>query len=299
LEVPIQRAELEALELLLFDCGAASITLIADDPQQEDVLEPRPGATPLWDHLRLHALFDLSVDMAALRRRMERFDRNLFERIEIRFLGDEDWSKAMQQHTVEGKFGGRLRLLPKVEANAAPVAGLVDLVLDPGLAFGTGAHPTTRLCLEAIAASVEPPMRVLDFGCGSGILAIAAGLLGGQVVAVDHDPQALMATRENALYNGLNAKAGNIQLDVMGADQWHRETHSACYDLIVANILAGPLIELAGELQSALAEDGTLVLSGILPDQLDPIIAAYESTDFQLPDEDDGWIRLVGRRRGR
>lgn len=299
LEVPIHRRELEAIEDILMGLDAVAITLVAEDDQPgEAVLEPDPGATPLWEQMRLQALFALDTDIAALRRGIDRFNSALFERIEIGFLQDQDWQRVMQQNAVEAEFAGRLRLLPKAKIGAKAKPNRVDMYLDPGLAFGTGSHPTTRMCLHSVAELARPNMRILDFGCGSGILGVAGALLGAVVECVDHDEQALLATRENAHYNGLNRQPGNDQLCVMGLAQWRVQRPINRYEMVLANILAGPLMQLAIPLAEALKQDGTLVLSGILPEQSREVIACYPTIDFQTPYEDTGWIRLTGRKRG-
>ena len=195
---------------------------------------------------------------------------------------------------VDEVFAGRLRVMPK-DLQTDVDASVVQLRLDPGLAFGTGGHPTTRLCLKWLAEHVQQGQRVLDFGCGSGILAIAAALLGAQVVAVDHDPQAVMATRDNAAYNGVHAAS----LNVLTLEQWRQEPREQYFDVVVANILAGPLQELAAEFERALAGGGRLVLSGVLEAQADAVMSAYVQSDFDTPEVDGGWVCLHGTKRTR
>ena len=296
IELSTRRRELAQIEDVLFGLGAAAITLLADDHEDNvDLLEPAPGATPVWDVIRLQALFALSTDLAAVRRGL---DQARVESVEIGFLQDSDWHASMRQHAVQAEYAQRLRLLPKAHAGAQQKAGMVDMFLDPGLAFGTGGHATTDMCLQSVALLAGAGMQVLDFGCGSGILGIAAALLGARVVCVDHDEQALLATRENALYNGLNSKVDENAVSVLGLAQWRGRQDVNYYDLVLANILADPLIELAVPLQSALKPTGTLILSGILPDQVDRVAAQYSAIHFELPLEASGWIRLTGRARG-
>jgi ribosomal protein L11 methyltransferase len=162
------------------------------------------------------------------------------------------------------------------------------LRLDPGLAFGSGGHPTTRLCLEWLAGQQLEGLRVLDFGCGSGILGLAAGVLGArQVVAVDHDPQALLATRENAAYNQITGKQLIVQApaELSGAGD---------FDVVVANILANPLLELASWITALLRPGGMLALSGLLANQAEQILEGYPGIRFGEPMQDGDWLRLSG-----
>jgi ribosomal protein L11 methyltransferase len=217
---------------------------------------------------------------------------------DVEIVDDADWHERWRVHAVRQLFGGRLWVLPRDEpvpdSPGVPAQGPV-LRLDPGLAFGSGAHPTTRLCLQGLAALELAGLRVLDFGCGSGILALAACLLGArEVVAIDHDPQALAATRDNAAFNGIDAGRLLVgDLDALGAQGWDREP----FDVIVANILANPLVDLAPRLTTLLRPGGTLMLSGLLAGQEAPIRAAYPRVEFAAAVADQEWIRLDGRVR--
>lgn len=284
---------LAKVEDVLLECGAVSLTLVSD--ADEPVLEPAPGETPLWSSVRVQALFDLATDMSVVRATLAAHDL-LNADLLVEFVAQTDWQSATRSHAVNQVFGERLWVLPKdPQTNPAQVkAGvdptLVQLRLDPGLAFGSGAHPTTRLCLSWLAQHVRPGQRVLDFGCGSGILAIAAALLGARVVAVDHDPQAVMATRENAAYNEVE----EAQLEVLSLEQWRSAGYRQCFDVIVANILAGPLQSLATEFEQALVPGGTLVLSGVLAEQADEVMSSYTASEFAVPEVEAGWACLTG-----
>lgn len=295
-ELPSSRVA--AAEALLEELGASSITYLAagevaaheQSPEQfleQSIVEPAVGATPLWQHCELQALFDLDVDIGEVRQRLQ--TAQLHEtNLNVDFLDDADWLNRWRQHAVEFQFGNRLWIAPR----DSEVAGELVLRLNPGLAFGTGSHPTTRLCLDWLARAELTKRRLLDFGCGSGILALAARLLGCEVVyAIDYDPQALLATQENAAYNRL--ADGRL---IIGTQDIVAEV--APLDVVVANILANPLIELAAEITAMLVPGGKLVLSGILQAQIAQVQAAYPNMDFESPAlEADAqgaqWVRLV------
>ena len=291
IELRATPASLPDIEEVLFSCGAVSVSLVSD--ADEPVLEPAPGETPLWSNVRVQALYDLDADVAQLRRALT--DHGLLDTdLLVDFVHSEDWQQAARSHAVDEVFADRLRVLPK-EAAAASDSTLVYLRLDPGLAFGSGSHPTTRMCLGWLAQRVKAGQKVLDFGCGSGILAIAAALLGAQVVAVDYDAQAVMATRDNAAYNGIDDTA----LEVLSLEDWQSSGHEGCFDIVVANILAGPLQELAAEFEQVLVDGGALVLSGVLEDQAEAVMSSYAATEFDPPKVEAGWVCLTGIRRKR
>jgi ribosomal protein L11 methyltransferase len=301
LSVAVTRDRADTVSEVLQAQGAVAVSLSAAG--EEVLLEPLPGSQPLWHHVRLEALFAPDTDLKAVRSALEPLGARL---VDAGFIAADDWQQRWRAHAVRACFAGRLWLLPRDEpfdpdagaaAGAAAGAGNhrpVVLRLDPGLAFGTGSHPTTRLCLAGLAARRLDGLRVLDFGCGSGILALAACLLGAaEVVAVDHDPQALVATRENAAYN----RIASGQLTVLTPDELFGPDQAlAPFDLVVANILANPLIELAPSLCAMMAPGGEVMLSGLLADQADAIRAAYAAVDFAAPVHEEEWIRLDGRR---
>lgn len=268
----------------LFALGAVSVTLedAADDP----VLEPAPGATPLWPTVLLKALFDQGTDPAAIASAIERTLPGLpVPRFEI--VADQAWERVWLRDFHPMRFGQRLWVCPGGQAAGAPDA--VRIELDPGLAFGTGTHPTTALCLEWLDAQPLAGREVVDYGCGSGILAIAAAKLGAdRVDAVDIDPQALIATRENAVRNAVVDR-----LNISPA----RRLEPGCADVLVANILAGPLVELAPAFAAAVRPQGLLALSGLLAEQADAVTAAYRPCfDIDTTMTRDGWVLLGGRR---
>ena len=282
-------------EDVLVEAGAVSVTLqdAADDP----VLEPAPGETPLWPRLRITGLFAGEADpLAILAAVCERIPGAEWR---ITSLADRAWEREWLRDYRPLRFGRRLVVVP---TGMTPPADTVVLRLDPGLAFGTGTHPTTALCLEwldamSVAAGDGPPplagALVLDYGCGSGILAIAALLLGAaEAVAVDIDPQALLATRANAAANGV---ARNIS--ICTPDELQTVLGERKADILLANILAGPLQALLPDFARRIAAGGRMALSGILAGQA-PALSGAAATWFRLdpPAVRDDWTRLTGQR---
>jgi ribosomal protein L11 methyltransferase len=270
----------------LFELGAVSVTLedAADDP----VLEPAPGETPLWPTIVVKALFDAAVSPPTL---ADEFARALPDAPPPRFetVADKAWEREWLRDFRPMRFGRRLWVCPGGLPADDPDAIRVEL--DPGLAFGTGTHPTTALCLEWLDSQDVAGSATVDYGCGSGILAIAAAKLGAASVrAVDIDPQALVATRDNATRNGVTASL------VITSDA---ELGERSADLLLANILAGPLVELAPRYARALRPGGRLALSGLLVEQASAVTAAYRPWfDIATLATRDGWALLSGRRRG-
>ena len=269
------RGELaDGIAARLTTAGAVAVTLT---PAWETVavVEPAPDTTPLWDSVRLEGLFDLDADVALL----AGLD------FEIDFVADRDWSDTWREGYRPRRFG-RLVVLPR-DADVQPRRDEVVVRLDPGLAFGTGSHPTTALCLEQLARVPRDGTRILDVGSGSGILAIAAARLGGTVVAVDHDPQARRATLENGQYN-------DVEIDI----EDRLETLDSQFDLVLANLVAGTIRDCAEALVERLAAGGELVLSGILSGQAEWVMDAFSRLEiqFDVPTVRDGWVMLRGLR---
>ncbi|HEX7037721.1 MAG TPA: 50S ribosomal protein L11 methyltransferase [Pseudomonadales bacterium] len=291
LSIAADRERVEAVGDLLEAHGAQAVTLTGAG--EEALLEPSPGEEPLWDRVVVLALLPTEVDLKALRAALEPLWAEVRD---VEIVADDDWQSRWRAHAVRACFGGRLWLMPRDEPFEAPAApggeAPVVLRLDPGLAFGSGSHPTTRLCLDGLAALPLEGRRVLDFGCGSGVLALAACRLGAEcAVAVDHDPQALLATRDNATYNQIEAD----RLPVMTPEALARAPGARRgFDVVVANILANPLVELAPVLTSYLAPGGRLMLSGLLAEQARTIRDAYPAIDFAAPVQEAEWIRLDG-----
>jgi ribosomal protein L11 methyltransferase len=293
LQISIEVAQDQAplVEAVLENAGALAVTLgdAGDDPQ----LEPPPGAMPLWQGVRLTALF---ADDAEGRAQVESLTDTLATRGQtpplVERVEDRVWERVWLDEFVPTRFGRRLWVCPRGQFPDPVEAGTdsVILALDPGLAFGTGHHATTALCLEWLDAAQLTGKTLVDYGCGSGILAIAALLLGAaRAVAVDHDPQALEATRDNALENGVADRLQVLSSNGLSPMQ---------ADFLVANILAGPLVELAPRLTNLVAPGGALALSGILQDQTEQVAAAYaEGFDLEPPRTREDWTLIAGRRR--
>lgn len=277
----------DQLESWLFAEGALAVTL--EDAGDEPLLEPGPGETPLWQAITLVALFHADVDTSALKTSVppDLLDEALPDALHV---PDRDWERVWMADFQPMSMGHRLWICPSWCDPPDPDA--VNVFLDPGLAFGTGTHPTTALCLEALDRWVRPGITVIDYGCGSGILAVAARKLGAAAVwAVDNDPQAIVATRENAARNRLPADAINVCLP----DEFAAHADSLQADLVVANILAGPLQALAPELTRCTRTGGQLILAGLLEHQGSALMAAYApKIALSVHAAREGWVLLTG-----
>lgn len=293
LSVTLHANQQEAVEAALEDVGALAVTLLdadADTGNERAILEPGVGETPLWSLIVLSALFEADVDRSGLLHVLGELLPDLDPtQITFREVADQDWTRVWMDQFKPMRFGKRLWIYPwNTEPAAEPDAVVVRL--DPGLAFGTGTHPTTALCLEWLDQADLAGKRVIDYGCGSGVLAIAAALLGArEVIAIDNDPQAIEASRDNAERNGV---AASVALFLPDADP------GAVADVLVANILAGPLHALAPVFAARLRPGGTLALSGILVSQRDELLARYaEWFDDLSASVREDWVRIDGRRR--
>lgn len=276
----------EIYEDALLDVGAVSVTFM--DAEDQPIFEPDLGTTPLWSHTHLLALFEADTDAAAVFAHLQLLTDSELPQHQSEVIADQDWERSWMDNFQPMRFGQRLWIVPSW--HAAPEPDAVNLLLDPGLAFGTGTHPTTALCLEWLDGQDLSDCNVLDFGCGSGILAIAALLLGAkQAVGTDIDYQAIEASRDNAERNGIDASRFPLYLpEQLPAEQ---------ADVVVANILAGPLVALAPQITSLVKPGGRLALSGILAEQGEDVAAAYAEA-FELDPQciRDGWVRISGRR---
>ena len=268
------------------EAGALSVTY--QDAADEPILEPALGEHPVWSATRVVALFPDDIDTRRITRRLREAlpDAGIKPRIER--LEDRDWSGTWRDSFHATRFGARLWVVPTDEQ--APGADAVTVHLDPGLAFGTGTHTTTALCLEWLDAHPPLGLEVIDYGCGSGILAIAAGKFGAnRVRAVDIDPQAVQATRDNAARNGMGRNVEALFAEALDAQP---------AGLVIANILANPLIDLAGTLASHVSPEGTIVLTGILAEQAARVMTAYRPWfEFREPVQREGWVLLEGIKR--
>lgn len=282
----VARQNAPLVESLLQNEPVLALTLTddADDP----VLEPGVGETPLWPSVCVTALFsgDTAVEpLAQLLSLVPGVDRP--QHVTFRKFADQQWERTWLDRFQPMQFGAGLWIVPG--ESEAPASASHVLRLDPGLAFGTGTHPTTRLCLEWIDSHDFTGQRVIDYGCGSGVLGIAAAIKGADsVVCVDNDPQALTATNDNAERNSVQ--------DVISS-MLPAEFNSRDADVVLANILAAPLVDLAPRLASAVGAGGALVLSGILEAQAEEVRAAYLA---EFPGMEtrvlDGWVLLTGTR---
>jgi len=280
------RQQAEIVESALTALGSLSITI--EDAGDEPIFEPGPGDTPVWAELRITGMFNEDTDMDLVVSEMQRSVQSLSVE-HIRLLQDRVWEREWMTHFEAMKFGQRLWICP-TWCEVPDPNGIV-IKLDPGLAFGTGTHETTALCLEWLDSQDLGGRTVVDYGCGSGVLAIAALLLGSEkVVAVDNDPQALQATRNNGRMNRIAMHRLEVSTpESCGDDQ---------VDVLLANILALPLIELTSRFVSLLKPEGKIVLSGILKPQCQDIEMAY-SPYFNLdePISRGDWICLCGTRK--
>ena len=286
LSVRVARQHAALVETLLQNEPVLALTMTddADDP----VLEPGVGETPLWPSVCVTALFDGGTPVEPLTRILSLVPGvDWPHQVSFRRFENQQWERVWMDRFKPMQFGRRLWIVPG--ESEAPAQAVHVLKLDPGLAFGTGTHPTTRLCLEWIDGHDFTGETVVDYGCGSGVLGIAAAIKGAaRVICVDNDPQALTATRDNAQRNGVQD-----DIECLAPEQFSPQTA----DVVLANILAGPLIELAPRLCATLASGGSLALSGILEGQAQEVAAAYAGSVPDLTKRvEDGWVLLTGTR---
>lgn len=268
------------------DLGAVSVTYM--DAEDQPVYEPLPGETKIWPNTKVIALFELDANPELIRDLVStRFQGRPLRDWSSEQLEDQAWERSWMEYYQPMKFADRLWVCPTGQEQHEP--GTVCLILDPGLAFGTGTHATTALCLDWLASHDLVGKTVIDYGCGSGILAVAAVLLGAREAhAIDIDPQALTATRDNAVKNNL---ANQIKCYLP------EQFTAASADIVLANILAQPLINLAGRIAGLVAVGGHLVLSGILNEQAGLVSEAYRPyIKLNPPATQEEWCRLEGRK---
>jgi ribosomal protein L11 methyltransferase len=279
--------QVSVLSELLSTAGAVAVSL--EDADDDALYEPSPGSLPLWTRTRLSGLFEQDADVDAILGDLgAAFRPEALPPHRVDHLADQDWQRACRAHFLPRRFGDRLWICPTW--CPLPEPGAAHVRLDPGLAFGTGAHATTALCLEWLARARLEGATVIDYGCGSGILAIAAANLGARTVwAVDIDPQALQAAADNARANRVETKLVAVTPEALPA---------MSADVLMANILARPLIALAQDFAARVRPGGRVVLSGILGEQADDVSAAYAPRFVMAPPvRDEEWVRLEGVRR--
>jgi len=276
----------ESLSDMLMDAGALAVTY--QDAADQPIFEPPPGETPIWSDTQLTGMFDANENLEQISQHIRQAAGDRIVALRSEILEDKDWVREWMDNYHPMQFGDSLWIVPGHREPPDPTA--TNILLDPGLAFGTGTHPTTAMCLQWLADHDLHDKTVIDYGCGSGILAIAAAKRGShEVLAIDNDPQALTATRDNAEKNAVHQyiRCHGVQTPI-----------TIQCDLLLANILAGPLVELAPLFAGLVKPGGELVLSGILAEQARFVKDAYTKWFEMHPTTQQGdWIRLTGTRR--
>ena len=283
-EFETEEKHIEIIEENLYLHGVISITIKGRGNEQ--IFEPLPGEIPIWKNIHISCLFGGKSDLAHLESKLlQELNLKILPKKKITKITQKNWHKEWQKSCVPIKIGKRLRICP--DHSAINDDKYIQVILNPGLAFGTGSHPTTSLCLEWLEATNLTKKNVLDYGCGSGILGISAIKLGAKhATGVDIDPQAIQASKENAKKNEVEDSINVIHCD---------EDNERKYDVIVANILAKPLIELSSYFSKKLKNDGLICVSGILAPQTDEIKRAYESVaNFTVCHQEEDWVMLAG-----
>ena len=293
IHITVDQAQVDFTETLLSSLGAVSVTL--DDAENQDLLEPLPGETPLWNKVIVTGIYAQEegeeIDVDAL----TTFITAQMPEAPLRheFLEDQEWERTWMDAYEPIQIGEKFWIVP--EWMEAPDADAVNIKLDPGLAFGTGNHASTFLCLQWLGQTDVKDKIVIDYGCGSGILGVAALLLGAKkVYATDIDPQAVLATQQNAELNGV---LGNLFVGL--PDEFNEEFKAQKADVFVANILAGPLMALAPEFATLVKSEGEFALAGILEEQVADVSSVYsEFFDIlQVEKREEHWCRISGNRQ--
>ncbi|MHC9512149.1 50S ribosomal protein L11 methyltransferase [Kangiella sp. M94] len=289
LKFDYKNPDADSLSDYLMELGALAVTFL--DAEDKPILEPKPGETPLWEHLVVLALFEADVDTSSIDAAIQSHDfaQHIGQQYEWEIIRDQDWERSWMENFKPMQFGERVWIVPSWCETPEPDA--VNIKLDPGLAFGTGTHATTALCLQWLDGADLTGKTVIDYGCGSGILAIAALLLGAEkVYAVDIDPQAIEATKQNLHRNGIESDRLILGLP--------EQVELPQADILVANILAEPLRQLAESIANSVQADGNLVLSGLLETQAEELNSLY-SQWFEMDDAkvQEDWARLSGTKQ--
>lgn len=284
LKIVSPRTDVKKLESALLKTGAASVTL--EDNADQPIFEPALGETPLWDQVRITGLYDAEIDTAEITAKIANKLRGQIPHHKWEQLEDKDWEREWMNNYHAIRCGERLWICPSWQQPPEP--DKINLMLDPGLAFGTGTHPTTFMCMQWIDQQDFSGLDIVDYGCGSGILGIATLLMGAKkVIGIDIDPQALLATTENAKRNNLPEDAMPVFLP--------KDCPEFQADIMLANILAGPLAELAPALNAMTKVGGKICLSGILAIQADAVKTAYANWfDFDPIGTQEEWVRITG-----
>ena len=292
IHITVDQAQVDFTETLLSSLGAVSVTL--DDAENQDLLEPLPGETPLWNKVIVTGIYAQEegeeIDINAL----ETFIRAQMPEAPIRyeFIEDQEWERTWMDAYEPIQIGEKYWIVP--EWMEAPEADAVNIKLDPGLAFGTGNHASTFLCLQWLGKTDVKDKIVIDYGCGSGILGVAALLLGAKkVYATDIDPQAVLATQQNAELNGVLDR-----LYVGLPEEFNEELGAIKADVFVANILAGPLMMLEPHFAELVKAEGEFALAGIIEEQVTDVSSVYSNhfDILEVAKRDEYWCRISGKR---
>ncbi|SPL70823.1 50S ribosomal protein L11 methyltransferase [Acinetobacter stercoris] len=292
IHITVDQAQVEFTETLLGSLGAVSVTL--DDAENQDLLEPLPGETPLWNKVIVTGIYaqedDEQIDVAAL----ETFIRTQMPDADMRseFLEDQVWERSWMDYYEPIQISEKYWIVP--EWLEPPEADAVNIKLDPGLAFGTGNHASTFLCLQWLGTVDLKDKTVIDYGCGSGILGVAALLLGAKkVYATDIDPQAVLATKQNAELNGV---LDNLYVAL--PEEFNETFKDQKADVLVANILAGPLMSLASEFANLVLSEADFALAGVIEEQVNDVSEVYsEFFDvLHVEKREENWCRISGKR---
>ena len=283
----VQKSEVDLISEVLMGLGSLSIT--CSDAQENDIYEPPVGTTPLWENVTVTALFSSEMSKDSIAKTiLEICDVNISDALSLK---DKVWEKECQKNFPAMQFGKKLWVCPSWNIKPELSTGAIVIEMDPGLAFGTGTHQTTSLCLEYLDENPPLNLDVIDFGCGTGILAIAAAKLKAKsVLAIDNDPQAVIASHENANKNHCNEVINTIH----SMDQ----DYSSRCDLLIANILANPIMEFEPLFSEFLKKNGTILLSGIIKEQVEEVVNCYSKnfTDIKLANKDE-WYRISATRK--
>ena len=283
----VKKSETDLVSEVLMGLGSVSITY--SDALDDAIYEPPVGQTPLWDNVKVNALFSSEVNQKSIETSIS--DICYIVVIDTIKLKDRVWEEECQKDFPSMRFGKRLWVCPSWDTESILSNDSIVIHMDPGLAFGTGTHQTTSLCLEYLDSNPPKNLHVIDFGCGTGILAIAAAKFGAKsVIAIDNDPQAVLSSKENVAKNKCENTITTIHSINQGSDR-------KC-DLLIANILANPLVELEPLFSDLVHTNGMLLLSGILKEQVDRVVKCYSINFSNIEVANKGeWFRISGKRK--
>ena len=288
LKIQLHSEDASSFEQILFDFDAISISYL--DAEDQPVFQEKPGSTPLWDNTFLLCLFNAKTDLGSLLNKLRCNTKVLNNKsLNIELIEDQDWERSWMKDFEPIQFGEKLWICPSWLSPPEPNA--VNIKLDPGLAFGTGNHATTSLCLRWLDQADVRGSEVIDYGCGSGVLSIASALLGAvKVHSVDNDPQAISATIDNSRRNKIPGDVLTTYLP-----EAVPPVHA---DILIANILERPLIDLSEKFAELVKKGGYITLSGLLEEQIPSLLSCYDRWfDMEAPQVEQGWVLLCGTRK--